>query len=236
LRNNAAVRAKEELSQFVRVVHGSEPAHVEYREGELSYQVDLLGEQKTGAFLDQLDNHLAIRKYAYGCALDAYCYHGGFAFQLAHAGCDSVIACDQSASALEVVEARARVLGLEQVRAHRGDVTEFLESYRGEPFDVISIDPPAFASTRSTLKRAMRAYSDLNALAWRALRRGGVLVSSSCSGHVTATALEEAILEAARREGVRAQILERRGAGIDHPILMGVPETEYLKCLVLRRV
>lgn len=236
IRNNAAVRSRENLPQEIRIAHGEGPVRVEHFEGELRYEVDLLGEQKTGAFLDQVDNHVLVRRYAHGRAFDGFSYHGGFALQMAAAGCE-VTAADQSRSALETLTDRARSLEL-SVSTIESDVTELLPAWaeEGQAFNTVVIDPPAFASTRATVKRALRAYGELNCAAFGLLRRGGVLVTCSCSGQVNGEAFDDMLASAARRSGKRVQVLERRGAGIDHPTLLGVPETEYLKCRILRVV
>lgn len=236
VRNNAAVRARERLTREIRIAHGSAPVVAEHYEGELRYEVDLLSEQKTGAFLDQVDNHLAVRRYAEGRAFDGFTYHGGFALQMAKAGCE-VIASDQSASALKTLEARASSLGL-SVSTLAADVTELLPEWveQKKRFDTVVVDPPAFASTRATVKNALRAYQSLNVAALRLLNRGGILVTCSCSGQVSGEAFDSMLAASAHRAGCRVQVLERRGAGIDHPVLAGVPETEYLKCRILRVV
>lgn len=240
LRNNAAVRAREGLVQEIRVVHGEVPVHASLREGELEYEIDVLGEQKTGAFLDQVDNHVRARDFARGRGFDGFTYHGGFALQLAAGGCETVIACDQSASALEVVGARAAAhpASRRSVTTVEADVMELLPDYaeRGERFDTMVVDPPAFASTRATLPRALRAYEELNTAAIRCLSPGGILISCSCSGQVSGDDFDQMLTRASRNAGRRALILERRGTGLDHPVLAGIPETEYLKCRILQIV
>lgn len=235
VRNNAAVRAREGLTQEIRVAHGVAPVFATLREGELEYEIDVLGEQKTGAFLDQVDNHVRARDFARGRGFDGFAYHGGFALQLAAGGCDEVIACDQSGSALEVVRTRARGRRVTTVRA---DVMELLPEYveRGERFDTMVVDPPAFASTRATVPRALRAYEELNVAAMRCLEPGGILISCSCSGQVSGEDFDRMLARASQTAGRRALILERRGAGLDHPVLAGVPETEYLKCRIVQIV
>ncbi|MEM6731626.1 MAG: class I SAM-dependent rRNA methyltransferase, partial [Myxococcota bacterium] len=238
LRNNAASRAREGLPREIQGAVGSAPILAKLREGQLHYEVDLLGEQKTGAFLDQVDNHVRVRDFARGRGFDGFTYHGGFALQLAAGGCSEVIAADQSISALDVVRRRAQSGGLDAVQTLESDVTELLPEWAdaGERFDTVVIDPPAFASTRATVKRALRAYEQLNSSAMRCMNTGGVLVSCSCSGQVTGADFDEMLAQAARSAGRRVLMLERRGAGLDHPVLAGVPETEYLKCRILQVV
>ncbi|MEL6543839.1 MAG: class I SAM-dependent methyltransferase, partial [Myxococcota bacterium] len=233
VRNNAAVRAREGLSRDIRVAHGTAPVRAVLREGELDYEIDVLGEQKTGAFLDQLDNHVRARRFARGRGFDGYTYHGGFALQMAAGGCTEVVACDQSESALEVVRARAEKMNVSTVQ---GDVLEVLQAFDadGVRFDTMVIDPPAFASTRATVKRALYAYEELNATAMRCVAPGGILISCSCSGQVSGVEFDQMLARAARSASRRALILERHGAGLDHPVLAGVPETEYLKCRIVQ--
>lgn len=212
----------------------------QYREGSITYEVDLLGDQKTGGFLDQRANHVMVRRYTRpGRALDCCTYHGGFALQMASAGDDvEVLACDLSSKALERAQANADRAGLSNVSFVRADVFALLPELiaKGDRFDTIVLDPPAFASTQHTLERAQRAYKEINLRAMKLLNPGGVLVTCSCSGRVRPDEFDAMLADAARDAGRSMHMLERLAAGPDHPVLLGVPETDYLKCRVLMAV
>lgn len=236
LRNNAAVRAKEGLAREIRVAHGSSPVQTSYFEGSIEFEVDLLGEQKTGAFLDQVDNHIRAGRYASGRGLDLFTYHGGFALQLAKFGCEEVTAVDQSDTALEFVVDAAAKNNITGVATIRADAPKWLSERAGgdERYDIIIVDPPAFASTARTLDRALRAYEKINRDACQLLAPGGFLMSCSCSGRVDGAAFDAMLNRALQKAGRVGAIVERSGAGPDHPVLSNVPETEYLKCRVLQ--
>jgi 23S rRNA (cytosine1962-C5)-methyltransferase len=241
-RNDVKVRAHEGLPLVKRVLRGAIDKPVEYREGDVLLQADLLEGQKTGAFLDQAENHVEASRYAFGRALDVFSYMGGFALQLArHA--TSVLAIDQSEKALE-----AAVLAAAHSAAQNRDGTaaklsvkavnafDFLKDAvdEGEKYDTIVLDPPAFAKNRGTLEPALRGYKEINLRALQMLSSGGLLITCSCSFHVDDALFEKTVLSAAADAGRTVQVVERRGAGRDHPTLLGVPETRYLKCLILR--
>jgi 23S rRNA (cytosine1962-C5)-methyltransferase len=234
VRNDAISRGREGLPSRIEVVHGTSPVVARYREGELELEADLLADQKTGSFLDQAFNHVAAARYARGEALDCFTYHGGFALQLARV-CTKVTAVDLSAAALGRAKANAERAGLTNVEWLEADVLELLPALlrEGRRFDTVVLDPPAFASNRASEEKALRAYKEINQRAIKLVKRGGVLVSCSCSGRVSPEAFDELLTEAAREARRPVQLLERRGAGPDHPVLLGVPETEYLKCRIL---
>ncbi len=207
-------------------------------------QADLLADRKTGSFLDQQENHACAADYARrlhpgGTALDTFCYHGGFALALARAGL-TVMACDEDPQAIGRARHNAQLGGVTvDFIAHNAfDLLRSLEA-EGRHFDVIVLDPPALAKRGAKgpagpSGAAMRAYKELNLRALRLLSPRGLLVSCSCSGRVTAADFGSMIDDAARDVGRPVQILERRGAGRDHPGLCGMPESEYLKCWLLR--
>ncbi len=234
-RNDVRVRELEGLQQTKGVLKGPDPGPVEYREGEVRMRVDLLAGQKTGAFLDQRENHLRAAEYARGRSLDCFAYSGGFALQLARRA-DSVIAVEMQPGASALLRENAllnRAGNLEIVEANAFDYLR--DRSEEEPaFDLVVLDPPAFAKNREALPAARRGYKEVNLRALQVLRPGGVLVTASCSYHLTEEALEGIVLDAANDAGRRVQLLERRGAGRDHPVLLGVPETRYLKCLFVR--
>ncbi len=206
-----------------------------YHEGELTYEADLLADQKTGAFLDQYENHLRGAEYARGRALDTFSYHGGFGLQLAGRA-DSVVCVDQSELATQRIAANAERNGLKNVQAVCANAFDYLRAAeeKGERFDTIVIDPPAFAKRKSAIDGARRGYKELNLRGMRLLAPGGTLISASCSAKITREIFEDILIDAAKDAKRRMTILERRGAGRDHPGLVGVPETEYLKCFVLQ--
>jgi 23S rRNA (cytosine1962-C5)-methyltransferase len=234
-RNDVRVRELEGLSQTKGVLRGEPPDPVEYQEGEVRMRIDLLAGQKTGAFLDQRENHLRAGAYARGRCLDCFSYAGGFALQLARRA-ERVTAVELQAGAAALLRANAllnRADNLEVVEANAFDYLR--DRSEEEPaFDLVVLDPPAFAKSKDALPAARRGYKEVNLRALQILRPGGVLVTASCSYHLPEEALEALVLDAANDAGRRVQVLERRGAGRDHPVLLGVPETRYLKCLFLR--
>lgn len=198
----------------------------------VKFHFDALEGQKTGAFLDQRENYAAAAQYARGEALDVFCYQGGFALHLAER-CSNVTGVDSSRPALETAERNASLNGreIEWIEANAFDL---LHDYAaaGRQYDVIVLDPPAFAKTKKNLGTALRGYKELNLRALKMLRRGGVLVTCSCSYHVSPTEFVEVVGEAGRDTHRNVRILEKRGQAKDHPMLISVPETAYLKCLV----
>jgi len=232
-RNDAASRAKENLPQEITVLSGEVPELVEIQMNGLTMFADLLKGQKTGVFLDQRENYLAARRYARGRALDCFTATGGFALHLSPA-CESVEAVDSSGPALAALEANVKQNGLRNVEGHRADVLEYLPSLVSarRTFDTVVIDPPAFTKTRSAIEGAARGYKEVNLRGLRLLEPGGMLVSCSCSHHMSEAHLLEVIAAAGLDSGRRLRVLERRTQSQDHPILLTVSETHYLKCLI----
>jgi 23S rRNA (cytosine1962-C5)-methyltransferase len=233
-RDDGSARDFEGLPRRSEVLIGEAPLVARYREGDAQLEVDLLADHKTGGYLDQRENHLRAGELARGQALDAFCYHGGFALQLARKA-ESVIAIDQDAHAIERVQANARLNGLQNVEARAANAIEQLRTFdkEGRKFDTVVLDPPAFAKRRDGLDAALRVYREINYRALRILAPGGLLVTCSCSGRVTPQLFGEVIEWAAQEAKRPLQILERRGASRDHPTLVGVPETDYLKAWFL---
>ena len=189
--------------------------------------------QKTGAFLDQRENYAAAAEYAHGEALDAFCYQGGFALHLAPK-CASVTGVDSSRPALEMAEKNALLNGRERewIEANAFDLLrEYAAANRR--YDTIVLDPPAFAKTKHDLEKALGGYKELNLRALKMLRPGGILVTCSCSFHVGASDFLKVVADAAQDAHKSLRVIENRGAAKDHPILLNVPETSYLKCLIL---
>jgi 23S rRNA (cytosine1962-C5)-methyltransferase len=239
VRDDAATRDFESLPRRAAVVHGDDP-RVTYHEGALRLEADLLADQKTGGFLDQHENHLRAGEYARaapgGDALDLFCFHGGFGLQLAGA-MRHTLCVDQNPAAVARARTNAAANGLAGcVTVEEGNAFDRLRAAqeRGERYRMIVLDPPALAKRKGPLAGALRGYRDLNLRALRALEPGGILITCSCSGKVTRAVFEELIESAALDARRRVAILERRGAGRDHPVLLGIPETDYLKCFVLR--
>jgi 23S rRNA (cytosine1962-C5)-methyltransferase len=234
-RNDAPVRTREGLPLVSGALRGEAPEEVEFEMNGLRWGVRPLHGQKTGVFLDQRENYLAARRFARGPALDAFTYTGGFALHLAAAGC-AVEAVDSSADALEAARRNAARNQLGGIDFRQGDVFDLLAQYNQarRRFGMIILDPPAFAKTRAQLAGAARGYKEINLRALRMLDTDGVLVTCSCSHHLTEAELLQIVAEAALDAGRRLCVLDRRTQALDHPILLTVPETHYLKCLILQ--
>jgi 23S rRNA (cytosine1962-C5)-methyltransferase len=236
-RNDAEVRRLEGLPQTVELLYGEVPEVVYYREGEVRLAAAPYTGQKTGAFLDQRENHVRAFELAFGRALDAFCYHGGFALQLARRA-ERVVAIDSSAAALEQLKALARENGANNIQTVRADAMGALRLLqgRGERFDVIVLDPPAFAKGRAQLPRATAGYKELNLRALKLLDVRGRLVTASCSHHLDEAAFYAMLAEAAADAGRTVRVLERRHQAACHPEILSIPETRYLKLAVLEVV
>jgi len=236
-RNDVRVRAHEGLEQRKGILRGNDPGPVEFLEGEVKLLADLLAGQKTGAFLDQAENRIEAGRYARGRALDCFTYGGAFALQLARRA-DQVTAVDISEQAAAQGREAAARNGAKNIELKVANAFDLLraESEAGERYDTIVLDPPAFAKTKSSVDAALRGYKEINLRAFHLLSPGGVLVTCSCSFHVDEATFERTVLQAASDAKRSVQVVERRGAARDHPTLLGVPETRYLKCLILRAV
>jgi 23S rRNA (cytosine1962-C5)-methyltransferase len=197
----------------------------------LKLEADLLHGQKTGVYLDQRENYLAAAKHSRGRVLDCFTSTGGFALHLAGRA-ETVEAVDSSAAALQIAEANARANGIANIQFRQADVFDYLSGLKGK-YSTIILDPPAFAKSRKQLDDAARGYKDINLRALRLLEPGGILVTCSCSHHVSEAMLHQIVAEAALEAGKTLRILERLTQAADHPILLTVPETLYLKCLIL---
>jgi 23S rRNA (cytosine1962-C5)-methyltransferase len=238
-RNDVKVRQLEGLPMQSGVLYqkpgASATTELQITENGLHYWVDLLGGQKTGAFLDQRENRAAARRYAHGRALDCFSFHGSFALHLAQ-GCEHVTALDISAPALERATRNAELNRLSNVEFIEANVFDKLAEYdnRNARFDTIVLDPPAFAKNRGAISAALRGYKEINLRALRLLNPGGVLITCSCSYHVDEALFLEMLKDAAQDAGRMMQVVEKRTQARDHPVLLTVPETYYLKCIVLR--
>ena len=236
-RNDPKVRLLEGLPQTVDVLHGDVPDSVAVREGPVEYDADLRKGQKTGLFLDQRENRDAAARYARGRLLDCFSYHGGFALRLARQ-CQEADAIDISADAVARITANAQRNGVPHIRPREANVFDELRRLEraGARYDTIVLDPPAFAKNKASIPNALAGYKEINLRAMRLLDPGGYLVTCSCSYNVNEAMFEAMLHEASVDSHVPVSIVEKRMQGRDHPVLVGVPETYYLKCFILRRV
>ena len=236
-RNDVPVREREGLSSAIEVLWGDVPDEYEVREGPVRYMAGLRSGQKTGAFLDQRENRERVASLARGRALDCFSYHGSFALHLAR-GAREVIAVDSSAPALARAEENFRRNGFTHVRTREANAFDLLraEEAAGERYDVIVLDPPAFAKRRDAIPQALRGYKEINLRAMRLLAPGGHLCTFSCSFHVGAAAFREMLEHAAADSGRTMRWIEARGQSLDHPEVVQIPESGYLKGAVLQAV
>lgn len=237
-RNDATARKREGLDTGSRVLFGEVPESVVVREAEVRYRADLWGGQKTGGFLDQRENHRAAGRYASGRVLDVFSYTGGFALHAAQSS-EKVEAVDASGPALNAARSNAALNGLENTiiftRANAFDLLRE-RSDAGERYDTVILDPPAFAKTKRNINKARRAYKEINLRAMKLLGPGGILITCSCSYHFSRELMEETLRSAAADAGRTIRVREWRGQAADHPEILTVPETRYLKCAVLECV
>jgi 23S rRNA (cytosine1962-C5)-methyltransferase len=229
-RNDVRVRKLEGLEMRAGVVYGDAPEEMEVVQHGLRFAVAPLGGQKTGAFLDQRENHLAAREYARGRALDCFTFNGGFALSVARS-CESVLGLDISADAVAASRRNAGLNGLTNVEFREANVFDALREMQdaGERFDTIILDPPAFAKNRASVQAAARGYKEINLRALKMLAPGGVLVTCTCSYHMSESMFLGVVAEAAADARRQLQFVEKRIQARDHPVLAGVPETLYLK-------
>ena len=236
-RNDPRVRLLEGLEQRVEVLHGQVPEEIEVRESRVSYLVDPYRGQKTGLFLDQRENRVAAASYAHGRALDAFSYNGGFALALASV-CTDVTAVDISEEAVARITANATRNGATNVQARAMNVFDELRELErtGERFDTIVLDPPAFAKNKAAVPKALSGYKEINLRALKVLNPGGFLVTCSCSYNVSEFMFADVIASAVVDARAEVAVVEKRMQSRDHPVLMTVPETYYLKCFILRKL
>jgi 23S rRNA (cytosine1962-C5)-methyltransferase len=236
-RDDASGREFEGLVREKKVLLGSGDSTVSYTEGTRTFYMDVMVDSKTGSFLDQVDNHLRAGELAHGTALDTFSYHGGFALALA-AQCSRVLAVEQDPKAAARAAHNAEANGCTNVEVQCANAFDVLRQSVDEKrrFDTVIIDPPGLAKRKEGIEVALKAYRELNLRALQLVSDNGLLVSCSCSGKVSRVAFETMLLGAALDAKRSVQIIERRGAGIDHPVLPGLPETEYLKAWFIRVV
>jgi 23S rRNA (cytosine1962-C5)-methyltransferase len=235
-RNDSSARQQEGLETYVEPAFGEVPELVDVEEGGLRYRVPLLEGQKTGWFYDQCDNRLRLRQYVREASvLDVFAYLGGWGIGAAAAGARAVTCVDASASACAGIRGNAELNGLaDKVSVLHGDAFEVMKSLRGEHFEVVNVDPPAFIKRRKDVKAGQLAYRRINEQAMRLLGDDGILVTSSCSHHLREDAYLRLLAQAAGNTGRQYQILEQRYQGPDHPVHPAIPETRYLKTFILR--
>jgi 23S rRNA (cytosine1962-C5)-methyltransferase len=234
-RNDVRVRKLEGLPLSAGVLYGDAPAEMEITQHGIRFHVAPLAGQKTGAFLDQRENHVAAGHIARGRALDCFTFNGAFALHMAR-NCDSVLGLDISAEAVAAARRNAELNEAAHVEFREANVFDALRELHDahERFDTVVLDPPAFAKNRASVPAAARGYKEINLRALKLLNTGGVLVTCTCSYHMTEPMFQEMLAAAAADARRRVQIVEKRIQARDHPVLVGVPETLYLKCLIAR--
>ena len=234
-RNDVRVRQHEGLELLTGPLYGDAPLEFEILQDGIRFLVAPLSGQKTGSFLDQRENRLAARKVAHGRTLDCFTFNGAFALQLADA-CESVTGIDISAEAVATAGRNAQINNITNVEFREANVFDALREMEtgGERFDTIVLDPPAFAKNRASITPAARGYKEINLRAIKLLNPGGVLVTCTCSYHMSEELFLKLIADAANDAHRRVQLLAKRTQASDHPVLFGVPETYYLKCVIAR--
>jgi 23S rRNA (cytosine1962-C5)-methyltransferase len=234
-RNDVRVRQHEGLELIAGTLYGEAPSEFEILQEGVRFLVAPLSGQKTGSFLDQRENRIAAHAVAHGRALDCFTFNGAFALHLAGV-CDNVIGIDISAEAIEAARRNAALNEVTNVEFREANVFDALREMEaaGEHFDTIVLDPPAFAKNRASAQAAARGYKEINLRAIKLLNPGGILVTCTCSYHMPEDLFLGIIAEAANDAGRQLQLVEKRTQASDHPILMGVPETYYLKCVIAR--
>jgi 23S rRNA (cytosine1962-C5)-methyltransferase len=234
LRNDSKVRQLEGLELKQDLVGDPLPQIILVKEDDQEIAINLTEGQKTGAFLDQRDNRRAAKRYASGRALDGFTYAGGFALHLSSV-CSEIEAVDLSAGALKLAKSNVERNRSRNIRCIEANVFDYLREKHGEGvrYDTIVLDPPAFAKSRDQVPAALRGYKEINNRAMRLLKDGGILITCSCSHHLSESVFAEMLAEAGNEAGRWIRVLERRIQSPDHPVLMTVPETLYLKCFIL---
>jgi 23S rRNA (cytosine1962-C5)-methyltransferase len=239
-RNDVSVRGLEGLSEEVRVLYGDPGETLEIEEHSLRFRVDLLRGQKTGHFLDQKENHLLLKGIAKGKeVLDCFCYSGSWGIHAAAYGARRVLCIDSSERAIANARQNASINDFDKiVECEVADAFERLRNLNneGRSFDLVVLDPPAFVKSRKNLKEAEKGYLTINRRAMELIRPGGYLISCSCSYHMGRERFHEILASAARQARKEMRLVEVRSQAPDHPILLSMPETEYLKCFVLQSV
>src|SRR5208283_346396 len=236
-RNDPKVRLLEGLEQKVSVLHGEVPSEIRVRENGVLFACDLPKGQKTGSFLDQRENHWAARRYASGDVLDCFSYQGGFALTVADR-CEHVEVIEMAPAAIEAARKNQQLNEISNVHFREGNTFDLLKEYdeAGRRFRMIVLDPPAFAKNRDSIPAAQRGYKEINLRALKLLDPGGYLVTCSCSYHISEALFLQILAEAANDAKRNVTVVERRAQSQDHPILLTMPETHYLKCMIIRLI
>ncbi|HZE68107.1 MAG TPA: class I SAM-dependent rRNA methyltransferase [Pyrinomonadaceae bacterium] len=236
-RNDLRVRGLEGLPLTAGTLYGQAADEVEVIQHGIRFLVAPLGGQKTGSFLDQRENRVAAQSVAHGRALDCFTFAGGFALHLSRV-CESVLGIDISTEAVEWARRNAELNDASNAEFREANAFDALREFEesGEKFDTIVLDPPAFAKNRASVKNAARGYKEINLRAMKLLNPGGILVTCSCSYHISENLFLEIITEAAKDGRCRLQLVEKRMQASDHPVLLSVPETYYLKCMIARLI
>ena len=234
-RSDVAVRKKEGLPEIKQILYGEVPDYQEIEENGIKMLVDVKNGQKTGYFLDQMENRFAVRKYCTDEVLDCFCNSGGFSLNAATVA-KNVTSCDISELALKNVRDNASLNGFKNITTLQGDVFEVLRNFKREKrqFDTVILDPPAFCKTADEVKDAYRGYKDINLTAMKIVKSGGFLVTCSCSHYMTASLFEKMLIEAAKESGRIVRSVEIKTQAPDHPSLLCAEETQYLKFFVLQ--
>jgi 23S rRNA (cytosine1962-C5)-methyltransferase len=234
-RNDPKVRMLEGLEQRVSVLYGEVPGEIPAKENGVTFVCDLTKGQKTGSFLDQRENHLAARRYASGDVLDCFTYQGGFALTVADRSAH-VEGIDMAPAAVEAARRNQQLNSISNATFREGNTFDLLKEYdeAGRRFQTVILDPPAFAKNRDAVPAARRGYKEINLRALKLLKSGGYLVTCSCSYHITEPLFLQLLAEAANDARKTIVVVERRTQAQDHPILLTMPETHYLKCLIVK--
>jgi 23S rRNA (cytosine1962-C5)-methyltransferase len=234
-RNDPKVRMLEGLDQRVSVLYGEIPPELLAKENGIAFICDLAKGQKTGSFLDQRENHWAARRYASGEVLDCFSYQGGFALTVADK-CVHVEGIDMAPAAVESARRNQQLNSISNAHFREGNTFDLLKEYdeAGRRFEMIILDPPAFAKNRDSVPAARRGYKEINLRALKLLKPGGYLLTCSCSYHITEPLFLQILAEAANDARKNIVVVERRTQAQDHPILLTMPETQYLKCMIVK--
>ncbi|HXJ18440.1 MAG TPA: class I SAM-dependent rRNA methyltransferase [Candidatus Polarisedimenticolia bacterium] len=234
-RNDPKVRLLEGLDQRVSVLYGGVPPETLVKENGVTFAYDLPSGQKTGSFLDQRENHWAARRYASGEVLDCFSYQGGFALTIADK-CTRVEGVEMAPAAIEAARRNQQLNSISNVHFREGNTFDLLKEYDevGRRFQMVILDPPAFAKNRDSIPAARRGYKEINLRAMKLLEPGGFLVTCSCSYHITEPLFLQILAEAANDARRNIVVSERRTQAQDHPILLTMPETHYLKCMIVK--
>jgi 23S rRNA (cytosine1962-C5)-methyltransferase len=234
-RNDSSARAFEGLAIEKGVAWGSVAGGVPVRIDSIDYLVDVMDGQKTGMYLDQRDNRRAAKYWTKGKrVLDLFCYNGAWSFSAIAGGAVETVGVDQSFEAIEQARQNAAINGIgDRASFVAADVFDYLKRTPRSSFDIVVLDPPAFAKTKSAVTEARKGYTDLNRRALLALKPGGLLITCSCSYHMSEELFRDTLISAAQASGRKLRLLQARGQSLDHPVLLAMPETRYLKCFVV---